>query len=87
MSDSWVSKDWMHCPERMSHTLAFLSQPPETKVLPVSEGAKSRQRTSAAWPWKLCSSCPLPTSHRAHVPSPLDVRICMSEFVKLHADR
>lgn len=27
MSDSWVSKDWIHCPERMSHTLAFLSQP------------------------------------------------------------
>lgn len=29
MSDSWVSKDWMHWPERMSHTLAFLSQPCE----------------------------------------------------------
>jgi len=27
MSDSWVSKDWTFCPERMSHTFAFLSQP------------------------------------------------------------
>lgn len=27
ISDSWVSNDWMHCPERMSHTFAFLSQP------------------------------------------------------------
>lgn len=48
---------------------------PETNVLPVSEGARSRHSTSAACPWKLCSSCPLSTSHRAHVPSPLDVRI------------
>lgn len=107
MSDSWVSKDWIHCPERMSHTLAFLSQPcidkricnisemsqgsltvscsdsrggggaltPDTNVFPVSEGARSRQSTSAACPWKLCSSCPLSTSHNAHVPSPLDVKI------------
>lgn len=49
---------------------------PDTKVLPVSEGARSKQSTSAPWPWKLCSSCPLSTSHRAHVPSPLAVRIC-----------
>lgn len=48
---------------------------PETNVFPVSEGARSRQSTSAAWPWKLCNSCPLSTSHNAHVPSPLDVRI------------
>lgn len=27
MSDSWLSNDWMFWPERMSHTLAFLSQP------------------------------------------------------------
>lgn len=26
-SDSWLSKDWMFCPERRSHTLTFLSQP------------------------------------------------------------
>jgi len=48
---------------------------PDTKVFPVSEGARSNVRTSAEWPWKLCSSCPLSTSHNAHVPSPLDVRI------------
>lgn len=48
---------------------------PETNVFPVSEGARSRQSTSAACPWKLCNSCPLSTSHNAHVPSPLDVRI------------
>lgn len=48
---------------------------PETNVFAVSDGARSRQSTSAAWPWKLCSSCPLSTSHNAHVPSPLDVRI------------
>lgn len=48
---------------------------PETKVFPVSEGARSRHRTSAPWPWKLCRSCPLSTSHRAQVPSPLAVRI------------
>lgn len=52
---------------------------PETKVLPVSDGARSRQSTSAAWPWKLWSSCPLSTSHNAHVPSPLDVRIWNKE--------
>lgn len=49
---------------------------PDTKVFPVSDGARSRQSTSAACPWKLCSSCPLSTSHSAQVPSPLDVRIC-----------
>lgn len=48
---------------------------PDTNVFPVSEGARSRQSTSAACPWKLCNSCPLSTSHNAHVPSPLDVRI------------
>ena len=48
---------------------------PETNVFPVSEGARSRHRTSAPWPWKLCRSCPLSTSHRAQVPSPLAVRI------------
>lgn len=31
MSDSWVSKDWTHCPVRMSHTHAFLSQPLERR--------------------------------------------------------
>lgn len=60
---------------------------PDTKVFPVSEGARSKQRTSAPCPWKLCNSCPLSTSHRAQVPSPLAVRICMSELVKLQADR
>lgn len=49
---------------------------PDTKVFPVSDGARSRQSTSAACPWKLCSSCPLSTSHSAQVPSPLEVRIC-----------
>lgn len=48
---------------------------PDTKVFPVSEGARFSERTSAEWPWKLCSSCPLSTSHNAHVPSPLEVRI------------
>lgn len=48
---------------------------PETNVFPVSEGARSRHRTSAPWPWKLCRSCPLSTSQRAQVPSPLAVRI------------
>lgn len=54
---------------------------PDTKVFPVSEGARSKQSTSAPWPWKLCSSCPLSTSHRAHVPSPLAVRICRRKGV------
>lgn len=43
-------------------------------MFPVSDGARSRVNTSAVCPWKLCSSCPLSTSHRAHVPSPLEVR-------------
>lgn len=48
---------------------------PDTKVFPVSEGARSRDSTSAVCPWKLCSSCPLSTSHKAQVPSPLEVKI------------
>lgn len=59
----------------LSHRVNFLLTP-ETKVFPVSDGARSRDKTSAVWPWKLCSSCPLSTSHNAHVPSPLQVRIC-----------
>lgn len=52
---------------------------PETNVFPVSDGARSRQSTSAACPWKLCNSCPLSTSHNAQVPSPLEVRIFGTE--------
>ncbi|TNN30222.1 hypothetical protein EYF80_059627 [Liparis tanakae] len=61
----------------------------DTKVLPVSDGARSRDKTSAVWPWKLCSSCPLSTSHNAQVPSPLEnplLLTCMSELVKLQPD-
>lgn len=59
---------------------------PETNVFPVSDGARSRHSTSAACPWKLCNSCPLSTSHNAHVPSPLDVRIlntCRKKQIKV----
>lgn len=31
--------------------------------------------TSDVWPWKLCSSCPDSTSHKAQVVSPLPVKI------------
>jgi len=33
MSLSWPAKVWVHLPVRMSHTLAIVSQPPETKML------------------------------------------------------
>jgi len=55
---------------------AMRSQLPETKVLPVSLGARSMAITSPEWPWKLWSSWPDSTSHRAHVESPLPVSIC-----------
>lgn len=58
---------------------------PDTNVFPVSEGARSRHSTSAACPWKLCSIWPLSTSQRAHVPSPLDVRIYREH--KTHGSR
>lgn len=69
--------DRVYLPSGQKTPEIFLVFTPDTKVFPVSEGARSKQRTSAPCPWKLCSSCPLSTSHRAHVPSPLAVRICV----------
>ncbi len=47
---------------------------PETKVFGFGPGARSTDMTSALWPWKLCSTCPDSTSHRAQVASPEPVR-------------
>lgn len=65
-----------HIPQSNDLQTLLLPLTPETNVFPVSDGARSSDRTSAVWPWKLCSSCPLSTSHNAHEPSPLEVRSC-----------
>ena len=35
---------------------------PETKVLGLGPGAKSKDMTSALWPWNDCKTCPDSTS-------------------------
>ena len=54
--------------------------------MPVSEGARSMDMTSALWPWNDCSIWPDSTSQRAHVESPEPVRICWSELGKRQHD-
>ena len=74
MSLSWPGNVCLHCPSRMSHSLAEASQAPLTKARHC--GDRDKAITSPVCPRKEVTCWPVSMSHRPHDMSPELVTIC-----------